>query len=79
MYMDISTFIDNFVGQFDNPPSNQINGNTRFRDLDEWSSLLAVSIIEMIIDEYGVSLTGDDIRNAETVQDIYDAVVAKMW
>ena len=75
--MDISTFIDNFAGQFDDTTADQIKAGTNFRDLEEWSSLIALSIIAMVDEEYGVTLKGDDIKNATTVQDIFNAVVAK--
>ena len=75
--MDVNTFIDNFAGQFDDTPVDQIRPETNFRDLDEWSSLIALSVIAMVDEEYGVTLKGDDIKNATTVQDIFNAVVAK--
>ena len=74
--MDINTFMDNFAGQFDDTPADQIKPDTNFRNLDEWSSLIALSIIAMVDEEYGVTLKGDDIKNATTVKDIYDCVVA---
>ena len=75
--MDINTFLENFAGQFDDTPADQIKAETNFRDLDEWSSLIALSIIAMVDEEYGVTLKGDDIKNANTIQDIFNAVVAK--
>ena len=75
--MDINTFIDNFSGQFDDTSPDQIKPETNFRDLEEWSSLVALSIIAMVDEEYGVTLKGDDIKNATTVQDIFNAVVSK--
>ncbi len=75
--MDLITFMDNFAGLFDDTPAEQINPETNFRDLDEWSSLIALSIIAMVDEEYGVTLKGDDIKNATTVQDIFNAIVAK--
>ena len=74
--MDIDTFLGNFAGQFDDTPADQIKAETVFRDLDEWSSLTALSIIAMVDDEYGVTLKGDDIKNALTVKDIFNRVVA---
>lgn len=74
--MDITTFVENFAGQFDDTPADQIKAETSFRDLDEWSSLIALSIIAMVDEEYEVTLKGDDIKNANTVQDIFDRVVA---
>ena len=76
-YMDINTFIDNFAGQFDDMPAEQIKPETNFRNLDEWSSLAALSIIAMVDEEYGVTLKGDDIKNAATVQDLFNTVAAK--
>ena len=76
--MDINTFIGNFAAQFDDTPADQITAETKFRDLDEWSSLIALSVIAMADEEYGVTLKGDDIKNASTVKDIFDAVAAKM-
>lgn len=75
--MDISSFIDSFAGQFDDTPADQFKPETKFRDLEEWSSLIALSIIAMVDEEYGVTLTGDDIRNSTTVEDIYNAVSSK--
>jgi acyl carrier protein len=42
--------------------------------LEEWSSLIALSVIAMADEEYDVRLKGDDMRNANTVQDLYDVV-----
>ena len=75
--MDINSFIENFAEQFDDTPAEEIKADTKFRDLDEWSSLIALSIIAMVDDEYGVTLKGDDIKNATTVEDIFKTVVAK--
>lgn len=74
--MEINTFVNNFAGQFDDTPVDQIHADTKFRDLTEWSSLIALSIIAMVDEEYGVTLKGDDIKNATTVQDIFNRVVA---
>lgn len=75
--MDINTFIENFAAQFDDTPADQIKADTKFRDIDEWSSLIALSIIAMADEEYEVTLKGDDIKNSTTVQDIFDRIVAK--
>ena len=75
--MDIQTFVDNFASQFDDTPADQIHPDTPFRDLDEWSSLIALSIIAMVDEEYGVTLKGDDIKRATTVQDIFNTVAAR--
>ena len=75
--MDINTFVENFAGQFDDTPADQIKAETNFRDLDEWSSLIALSIIAMVDEEYDVTLKGDDIKNAQTVEDLFNTVASK--
>ncbi len=75
--MEIKEFIENFAAQFDDTDPAEITATTNFRDLDEWSSLTALSIIAMVDEEYDVTLKGDDIRNAVTVEDLYNTVKAK--
>ena len=70
-------FIENFAAQFEETESNEITAITIFKDLDEWSSLTALSVIAMADEEYEVVLTGDDIRNSTTVNDLLELVKAK--
>ncbi|NMA30801.1 acyl carrier protein [Proteiniphilum propionicum] len=69
--MELQEFISNFADQFEDTDASEITKNTIFKDLDEWSSLLALSVSAMAEEEYGVSFKGDDIRNASTVEDLY--------
>jgi len=75
--MEIEPFIDNIVAQFDNVSSEQVRPETDFRELEGWSSLVALSFIAMCDAEYGVALRGDDIKNATTVKDLFDTVVRR--
>lgn len=75
--MDIKDFIKNFADQFDDTDASEIQATTNFRNLEEWSSLIALSIIAMVDEEYDVTLKGDDIKNANTVEDLYNTVVSK--
>ena len=72
--MDIKDFIANFADQFEDTDVNEIQATTVFKDLEEWSSLLALSVIAMVDEEYDVALKGDDIRNAQTVEDLFNVV-----
>lgn len=75
--MEIKDFIEKFAEQFDETEVSVFTPETKFRELDEWSSLLALSIIAMVDDEYDVTLKGDDIRNSETIEDLYNIVKGK--
>lgn len=75
--MDINQFVTNFAGLFDETDPSLIHPDTKFRDLDEWSSLVALSIIAMADEEYGVTLGGNDIVNSQTVEDIFNIVKSR--
>lgn len=75
--MKIEEFIENFADQFDETDASKINASTNFRDLEEWSSLIALSIIAMVDEEYDVTLKGDDIKDANTVEDLFNTIVSK--
>ena len=75
--MEIKEFIANFAEQFDETDANEIKAETVFKELDEWSSLIALSVIAMVDEEYDVTIKGDDIRNSNTVEDLFNAVKAK--
>ncbi len=76
--MKLEEFILNFADQFENTDASEIKAETVFKELDEWSSLIALSVIAMVDEEYEVTLKGDDIRNSTTVEDLFNAVKAKM-
>lgn len=73
--MELNEFIKNFADQFDE--TEGINASTVFHELDEYSSLIALSIIAMVDEEYDVTLKGDDMRSAVTVEDLFNIVKKK--
>ena len=75
--MDIKDFIQNFADQFEETDASEITPATDFKSLDEWSSLTALSVIAMVDEEYDVTIKGDDIRNAVTVEDLFKVVESK--
>ena len=75
--MELKEFIESFSEQFDDTDPSEIKADTVFKELDEWSSLIALSVIAMIDEEYDIAIKGDDIRNSDTVEDLFNAVKAK--
>ena len=76
--MELKKFIENFAAQFDDTDASEFKGETEFRELDEWSSLIALSIIAMVDEEYDVTLKGDDMRAANTIEELYQIVKGKL-
>lgn len=75
--MELKEFIENFAAQFDDTDASVFTADTAFRDLDEWSSLIALSIIAMVDEEYDVTLKGDDVKAATTIEDLFNIVNSK--
>lgn len=75
--MEIKDFIEKFAEQFDETEESEFKAETVYKELDEWSSLVALSVIAMIDEEYDVTIKGEDIRNSNTIMDLYNAVKAK--
>ena len=73
----LEEFVALFAEQFDDTDPSEITATTEFHDLDEWSSLIGLSVIAMVDEEFDIALKGDDIRNAVTVEDVYNNVKAK--
>ena len=76
--MNLNEFIANFAEQFDETDPSVFTAETVFHDLDEYSSLIALSIIAMVDEEYDVALKGDDMKSAVTIEYLYNTVKSKM-
>ena len=63
----IDEFVELFGELFDDIDTSNFTPETNFRDNDEWSSLIALSVIAMVDDEFDVTLVGNDIKNATTI------------
>jgi acyl carrier protein len=75
--MDIKEFIENFAGEFDETPMDVFTPETDYKSLDEWNSLTALSIISMVDEAYNKTITGADLRNHTTIQDLANFVESK--
>ena len=75
--MELINFIENFAAQFDETDASLFRAETKFKELEEWTSLMALSIIAMVDNEYDVAIKGNDIRNSETIEDLYNIVKSK--
>ena len=74
----LDEFVALFAEQFEETDANEIKANTVFHDLDEWSSLVGLSVIAMVDEEFEVALKGDDVKTSVTVEDLYNKVVSKL-
>lgn len=71
--IDEKEFILNFADQFDDEPEG-LTLETRFRDIDDWSSLIALSEMAMCDEEYDVIISANEMENANSIADLYNIV-----
>lgn len=70
-------FIVNFADQFDDLDASTISVETNFRELDGWSSMVALSVMAMVDDEYEVQLRADEMRKTNTIQELFELISSK--
>ncbi len=75
--MDLNEFVAYFANQFDDTDASEISASTEFHDLDEWSSLTGMGVIAMVKTQYGKTITGKEIRECETVEDLFNLIASK--
>ncbi|MFA6200249.1 MAG: acyl carrier protein [Bacteroidales bacterium] len=75
--MELNEFVKAFASEFDETPIEAFAPETKFKDLEEWSSLTALSIISMVDEKMDKRVTGADIRNCENINDLFQLVLTK--
>lgn len=68
--MILEEFVKGFAEQFEDTDITEIQMDTVYQDLDEWSSLTAKTT-------YNKEITGKEIRSCETVEELFNLVEAK--
>lgn len=76
--MEIKEFVENFASNFDDTDVSVFTPETKFRELDEWTSMLALSTMAMVSEEYDVELSPEEIRSANTIEDLFNATKAHL-
>ena len=76
--MEIKDFIINFADQFDDLDAASLTPETEFKQLEDWNSLVALSIIAMADEEYDVTIKGNDIKEATTIKDLFNIINSKI-
>ena len=74
----LDEFVQLFAEQFEETEQSQFTPTTDFRSLDEWSSLIGLSIIAMADEEFGVALNAKDFRQVTTISDLYAIICGKI-
>lgn len=76
--MELNDFVAKFAELFEDIDTSNFCGETDFRNNEEWSSLIGLSVIAMVDEEFDVTLKGDDVKSAKTIADLYNIVKSKL-
>lgn len=76
--MELKNFLENFAEILEDTDASLVSETTDFKNLEEWDSMVALSLIAMVDDEYSVKLTGDDIKTSNTLEELFNKVKAKI-
>lgn len=74
--MELDEFVKNFAEQFEDTDPSEITASTQYHDLDEWSSLIGMSVIAMTKEMYGKTVTGKQIKECKTVEALFNVIKA---
>lgn len=75
--MNISEFVKNFENAIEGIKAGSLEPKTEFRDIPQWDSLAALSIMAMVNAEYDVELATEELKTSKTIEDIFQVVAAK--
>lgn len=75
--MTLDEFVQAFAAELDDTPEENVTPETNYRELEEWSSLTALSVISMVDDNEDKTITGADLRSCKTIEELYNLIQAK--
>ena len=75
--MELKEFVANFADQFEDTDPEEITAQTKFHDLDEWDSLIALAVLNMTEKKMGKKITFNDMKKCVTVENLYNVIIAK--
>lgn len=75
--ISIEEFTSQLASEFEDIDPNTITPNTNYREIKNWSSMYALIIIAFVDANYDVQLNAENLKNSQTIKDIYDIIVSK--
>ena len=75
--MQSEDFIQKFANCFHQTEPASIQAETKFRELEEWGSMLALIVIAMIDAGFDKTITSEDLKSANTVAELFEVVKNK--
>jgi len=74
--MTVDEFVSAFESAIEGVEPNSLAADFKFRTLEQWDSLAALSVLAMIDAECSVQVSGDEMKKCNTIAELF-AVVGK--
>ena len=71
--MSIEEFIPVLAGMMEADAAD-IQSDTEYQELEEWSSVTAMTLIAFAKTQFGKTITGQAIRRAKTVEELFNLI-----
>jgi acyl carrier protein len=76
--MTLEAFTKNLENELEDIPKGTLTPEVNYKDLETWSSMYALIIIAYVNLEFDVTLNGDDLRNCNNIQELYDLIQSRI-
>jgi acyl carrier protein len=74
--MEIKEFIEKFAEAIEVDNVETLCAETKFRELEEWSSIAVMLLVAFFDEEFEKEISGADIQNCTTIEDLYKFATA---
>jgi len=75
--MELKEFIEKIADQFDDTDISEFVPTTNFKELEEWSSLTALAVLNMIAKKYDVNIKNSDLLEINSIEELFNYVLSK--
>lgn len=76
--ISVEEFTKQLAAEFEDVDPNMVIPDTNYRDIKNWSSMYALIIIAFVDANFDVQLNADNLKNTQTVMDLYSVVCEKL-
>lgn len=76
--IDFNTFTEKLADVFDMTDASSLTPETKLKEINGWSSFIALGIMAMVKSEYDIALTAQQMREVGTIQDLFKILQEKL-
>lgn len=75
--MTIEQFIEDFENAVEDVEPGSLSANTAFKSIEQWDSLSVLTLIAMVDADYDVRLKAKELKQVDTLSDLFYVVESK--